>query len=81
MTCHSYKCGSVQTIHWADILRFTPKLPTWGLSVSIDIEHKIHESPETRVSNYVVNVIDLELVEFIDLLELHTGLEPNGCEG
>jgi len=75
MICHSYKCGSVRTINWADIIRFTPKLPNWGLGVSIDIEHKLTEKPESRISNYVVNVIDLELVEFIELLELHTGLE------
>ena len=75
MTCHSYKCGSVQTIQWTDIVNFTPKLPNWGLMVSVNIEHKLTEKSETRLSNYVVNVIDLELVEFIDLLELHTGLE------
>lgn len=75
MICHSHKCGSVRQINWDDIVRFTPKLPVIGLTVSVEIEHKVPETSEARISKYVVNVVDLELVEFVELLENYTGLE------
>jgi len=75
MICHSYKCGSVRQINWDDIVRFTPKLPVIGLSVAVEIEHQLSETLKACISKYAVNVLDLELVEFVELLENYTGLE------
>jgi hypothetical protein len=75
LTCQSEICGAVQTILWPDVIRFAPVLPTIGLAVSVDIEHRAANGRGGRISSYSVNTVDLELVRFIELLELYTGLE------
>lgn len=73
--CHSRLCGPVLEILWTDIINFTPILPALGTSCSIQIEHRVRGETKIVESRYFVNVIDINLAQFVSLLEFHTGLE------
>ena len=75
MICHSRLCGPVQEILWSDIIKFTPLLPALGTSCSIQIEHKVRGETKIVQSRYMVNVVDIELAQFVSLIESHTDLE------
>jgi len=77
MICHSKSCGPVQEILWADVTKFIPVLPALGEACSVQIEHRVRGETKIVQSRYMINVVDIELAQFVSLLELNTGLTTN----
>ena len=75
MICHSRLCGPVQEILWDDITEFTPIFPALSVGCLIQIEHRIRDENQIAHSRYLVNVVAIELAQFVSLLEFYTGLE------
>ena len=80
IVCHSKLCGPIQEILWTDIIEFSPIFPAFGAPCSIQIEHRVRGEIEIVQSRYMVSLLDIELGQFVSLLEVHTGLEMRSLD-